>query len=476
MKDIQKLKNPKSQPPVSIDESWPDEMLPLGAELDEPAPFPVGALPKCMRDFAEVLRRTTQAPDGIIGGSLLAAASLATQAHANVRMPHGDNKPLSLFIVSIAESGERKSAVDTYALRPHKDFEREKQEQYKRALNDLKALPKSEREGAEEPRQAIFLAGDPTVEGLFKLPEKGLQSVGLFSAEGGRFIGGHAMQDENQLRTATGLSAMWDGGELDRVRSGDGATKLYGRRVALHLMVQPRAALSWLANPLLKDQGLFSRCLVGYPASTAGTRKFRHEEIDRTPEYGAYCAAMTKLLTSTWVTNEFGELEPRVLTLERAAHDRWVALHDEIEATLAKGNALEHLKGFGSKCAEQAARIAGVFQLVRNQHSAEVSERSMVRAAKVLEWYIGEALRLAGARPQREGSEKAELLWSWLAGRGKRHVCMAELTQFGPARLREAKVMRATMQVLEAHYRVRPLPEGVEWERRLRKEAWEVRL
>ena len=61
------------------------------------------------------------------------------------------------------------------------------------------------------------------------------------------------------------------------------ACKLYNRRVALHLMAQPRAAFNWLANPLLRDQGLFARCLVGFPKSTAGTRMYRDEDPQLTP-------------------------------------------------------------------------------------------------------------------------------------------------------------------------------------------------
>lgn len=61
----------------------------------------------------------------------------------------------------------------------------------------------------------------------------------LFLVEGGRFIGGHAMNPDNLLRTAAALSGLWSAVPMDRVRSGDGAIKLYGRRLAVHLMVQP---------------------------------------------------------------------------------------------------------------------------------------------------------------------------------------------------------------------------------------------
>jgi hypothetical protein len=49
---------------------------------------------------------------------VLAAATVAVQGHANVELPMGHSKPLSGYFVSVAETGERKSAVDQEALWP----------------------------------------------------------------------------------------------------------------------------------------------------------------------------------------------------------------------------------------------------------------------------------------------------------------------------------------------------------------------
>ncbi len=76
------------------------------------------------------------------------------------------------------------------------------------------------------------------------------------------FIGGHGMSPDNRLRTAAGYSEMWDGHPIKRVRSLDGVSILYGRRLSMHLMVQHDAAAQFLADPLLRDQGLLSRVLV----------------------------------------------------------------------------------------------------------------------------------------------------------------------------------------------------------------------
>lgn len=456
-------------------DAWPDDPLPLVFELAPPSPFPMDALPPVLADYGRVIQRCTQAPDALVGNSLLAAASLAVQPHANVLLPHGASVPTSLYITSIAESGERKSAVDRLALHAHANFEKTMSDAQREAVEQRNRLPKAEMEKIEIPRESVFLASDPTVEGLCKLLHAGLPSIGVFSSEGGRFLGGYGMSDDAALRTAAGLSLFWDGAPVDRVRAGDGASKLYGRRVALHLMAQPRAAFQWLRNPVLKDQGLFSRCLVAYPQSTAGTRFFRTERADESPAAAAYVTRMTQLLGNSWPINEFHELQPQQLRIIDKARANWVSQHDQIEKAIA--GQLGSVRGLASKAAEHIARIAGVITLIADPAASLVTEDAVSQASILMEFYLGEALRLSEVQPQHEQADLAMVLLNWLVARGKRHVTLAELAQYGPAKLRKAKTLRTLMDVLAEHYLVRRVPDGmVEYAGKARREAWEVRL
>jgi hypothetical protein len=58
-----------------------------------------------------------QAPDAICAQSVLGAVALTSQAFANILID-GREHPLSLFIITVAESGDRKSAADKVALQP----------------------------------------------------------------------------------------------------------------------------------------------------------------------------------------------------------------------------------------------------------------------------------------------------------------------------------------------------------------------
>ena len=250
------------------------EALPLQRSMPEPLEFPLQAL-MGLEPVVTAIQETVQAPFALCANSVLAAACLALQGHADILLPIGEPKPLSLYFITIALSGERKSAADAFALkaimeqeqilkeehqallpswRNNKDvWEKARQiilntkkisyEEKRRKLEDLGPEPK-------EPLKPLLTFPEPTYSGLHKYLERGQPSVGVFSSEGGQFIGGHAMKDENKMETAAGFNSFWDGTPPKRVRSGDGTSSLYGRRLSMHLMAQP-------------DPGMALRTLLG---------------------------------------------------------------------------------------------------------------------------------------------------------------------------------------------------------------------
>jgi hypothetical protein len=201
-------------------------------------PFPVDALGEVLAPAARAIHERVQAPLAICAQSVLAAATLAVQAHADVELPTRQTKPLTNFFLTIAATGERKSAVDSEALWPVRKHEARLRDEYAEQLPDYSnaksawdkarevaiksAKPKGDRDAIKAALDAVgpepgppprlcSPAAEPTYEGLCKLFAVGWPSLGIFASEGGQFIGGHGMSDEAKLRTAAGLSAAWDG-------------------------------------------------------------------------------------------------------------------------------------------------------------------------------------------------------------------------------------------------------------------------
>ena len=109
---------------------------PLIRELPPADPFPVAALGDILEAAASGINDRVQAPIAICGQSVVATANLAVQGHADVELPTGHIKPVSNFFLTIAETGERKTAADNEALWPIKKREAALRESYDKAFAD----------------------------------------------------------------------------------------------------------------------------------------------------------------------------------------------------------------------------------------------------------------------------------------------------------------------------------------------------
>jgi hypothetical protein len=225
----------------------------------------------------------------------------------------------------------------------------------------------------------MLTSTEPTFEGLCKQFPTHHPSLGIFNNEGGQFIGGHGMKEENKLKTATGLSALWDGEPIRRVRAGDGAAIFPGRRVTGHIMAQPNVASILFNDALLQGQGILSRFLVVAPESTAGTRIPHVEKSETASHLKAYGDALLTIMRNAPVLKDgkLNELAPKPLPLSADATAEWRAFVGHVEQSIGRGGPLEPIKGFANKLPEHAARIAAVLTLVENITAPKSESRSL---------------------------------------------------------------------------------------------------
>lgn len=460
---------------------------PLRRTLRAGEPYPIDALGSIIAPAVQGTQDLIQAPVEICAQSALAHAALAVQAHANVVLPTGHARPLSLFLLSVASSGDRKSAADRelgWALAKH---ERNLADELVRIkaeyLNDKEAFEaarasakgqagkKGTRAAIAEalgsvgdapvaPLDAVVSFPEPTLEGLHKYLAIGQPSMGLFSDEGGMFVGGVGMSKENALKSAAGFSHLWDGAPIKRLRSLDGATVLFGRRVSLHLMLQPEAASRWLADETLRDQGLFSRLLIAAPSSLAGTRMYRDPGSDARAAIDRFGGRVLNAYERPYplVEGKVGELDPRLIPMTAVACSMWRAFADSIEKELGPSGKLRPVTGLANKIPEHAARLAAVMAVFENLEMMELDEHVLGRGIKLAQWYLGEALRLAEVGSISEDVRLGESLLSWLqdswpnkTNDGGRLVSPPDVYSVGPSFIREKAVAQKALAVLVDH-------------------------
>ena len=101
------------------------EPLPLFS-TSEAKEYPVEALPETIREAVKEVIGFVQAPIPLAASSALGALSLAAQGLIDVERAKGLSGPCSLFFLTMAESGERKSSCDGYFTKEIKGYEKKK--------------------------------------------------------------------------------------------------------------------------------------------------------------------------------------------------------------------------------------------------------------------------------------------------------------------------------------------------------------
>jgi hypothetical protein len=484
----------------AADGMGPEAPRPLFRPPPPALDFPARALGP-LRDPAEAVQMVVQAPLALCAQSVLSATTLAVQPHRDVLLPGAGRRPLTEMYASVAESGERKTAVDRLALAAVYRVEARWRDDgraaigrheadhaaWKAAAEAIKKKGRGDRAmirdglinlGPEPkpPPHSMLLVADPTPEGLVLHLAGGRPSGGVFTSEGGVLVGGAAFNDESRMRTGALFNTLWDGEPVRRQWAGTGAAFLPGRRCSAHVMMQPVVADRMFGDPMLDGLGMLARVLVVAPNSTAGTRMFRVPPPECRGLLAAYGERLEALLDRPPATRE-GErdvLDPPPLTLTPEAEALWVAFHDHAERSIGEGGAWRPIRAFGAKAAEHAGRLAAVLAVYADPDAGEVGAEHVACGVELAQHYAAEMLRLRGAVGVTPELRQAEALLRWWQARGDPGCHLAAIYQFGPAAIRCAKPARAAVATLVEHGWLRRLPAGVELDGAPKREAWEL--
>jgi hypothetical protein len=453
---------------------------PLMRALPPPEPFPLDELGPELAAVAKAIQARVQSPLEMCATATLAAVSLATSAHLDITLPTGQVRPSTAWFWCVAVSGERKTSTDYEAFSAFK--EREKRLRACRDMEiadydlrsriwqaQIKAIEKHYKElgsagsaaheselrklgpAPQEPLDPLLMSAEFTYEGMCVHLERGQPLYGIIGSEGGQFIGGHGMSDDAKMRTAAGLSAAWDGDPIKRVRA-TGTLVLPGRRVGMHLMVQPSVAAAALNDSFLQDQGFLTRVLLTAPNSLIGTRL--HEPSKPQPALSEYEARLLAILESPppLATGKPNELEPRAISFSPAAANLYWEFCDAVERAMAPRGEYAGIRGFAAKLPEHAARIATAIAGYKDLKVAELSEEDFKRGIGLAVYYASEAKRLQGSAWANPRLVLAQMLLVWLQETwGKSTVTARDIYTYGPGAIRDRDTTRDLARILVSH-------------------------
>ncbi|WP_456412175.1 DUF3987 domain-containing protein [Thiolapillus sp.] len=447
-------------PDGTDNEGW-SEPLPLTTKID-PEPYPLDALPVTIRTAVEEVRAFTKAPIPLVASSALAALSLAAQAHADVKRAEKLQGPTGLFLLTVADSGERKSTCDGFFMEAIRDYEAEQVEATKSLIKDHKAAmetweakrggikekirqlsksgkPTREQEEAlrdlehdkpEPPRVPRLIYGDATPEALKWNLAKGWPSGGVVSSEAGLVFGAHGMGKDSVMRNLATLNQLWDGVDIATERRTTESFTVRGARLTIALQVQETTLHSFFdrSGGLARGTGFLARFLFAWPESTQGYRPFS-DPPESWPALARFNQRIAGILEQDVPINEDGALSPPIFPLVADTKAAWVRFHDTIENELRSGGELYEVRDVASKTADNAARMAALFQLFEHGSGSAVGLTAFEGASRVAAWHLHEARRFYGELALPEKQDDAARLDSWLLD-----YCRKEKTNIVPRR------------------------------------------
>lgn len=474
-------------------EAWPNPQ-PLTAKIAA-EDYPLDALPKSIGAAVEEVLGFTKAPVVLVASSALASLSLATQAQVDIKRAEKLTGPTGLFLLSIANSGERKSTCDGFFSKSIQAYEQEQAELAKPLLKDYAAAVSAwnaEREGVlsaikdagkkgnpvdelrdsltqiehdkpEPPRIPKLIRGDETPENLAYVLAKEWPAGGVISSEAGVVLGAHGMGKDSIMRNLGLLNILWDGGELSVGRRSSESFTVRGARLTVALQVQEATLRSFFdrSGGLARGTGFFARFLVAWPESTQGYRPFT-DPPENWPKLEAFHRRITEILNILAPIDAEGALNPVMLTFTPEAKTAWVAFHDALESELCSGGELYDVRDIASKTADNAARLAALFHVFEHGFDSAVAYDSFESASRIAAWHLHEARRFFGELALPVELANAVRLDNWLLDNCKRQhtdcVPRRELQRMGPVRDKEP--LKNALKELEDFGRVRLVQEG----------------
>lgn len=447
-------------------------------------PFPVHVFPPIIRNAIHEVEQHTKAPISLIASSVLGAISLASQNSIDICRLNDLRSPASLFLITLAESGERKSTVDKLLMKPLYRLEEELFETYNLELSswrneeatfntEKKALMSKiksdirrnkDHSTTNERLKALLstypkapirykqIFNDATPAALKEYLCGRWRSIGIMSDEAGTIFNGYTL---NELPF---INKMWDGTTFSVERKSVPEKLIKNARVTLAVMVQPEIFEGFIdrKGDIAKGIGFFARCLICQPSSTQGFRQITNAVLS-SEHLPIFHERLMEIANRSIDRNN--ENERQCLHLSHEAKSRWIDFYNKVESEMGLLGHLSDFKDYASKIAENMARIAALLHHF-NGAEGDISLDILEAAIEISAWYVDEYVRIF-SKPEALllVSSEADELYSWI----KEYCCRClipylrknTILQYGPNKFRSRDKVNELLSTLFPQGKIR---------------------
>jgi len=444
--------------------------------------YPVQQFPPVLRNVIQALHNNTQIPVELIGNVVLAATSLTCQSLIEVIQPHTNMpEPCSLYLMTIAESGEGKTTINKQVMKPCYTFATELIQQYEQQLIDYKkklklwkirqqALESNLRQAIKKgysgeneeheiskhaqneplrPARPNFIYEDTSlkalVEGLNEHPE-----AGFISDEAITFFKSYLKNNPGLLNKA------WDG-EMFDFRRADGEIYQITPRLTFSLMSQPGVFMDYIKKHGVsaRASGFLSRFLFAWAESSIGNRQNTQTAIETEYDLNIFHERVVELLEQNKIQISDTMAQKKTLKLSDKALTVWQDNRAQIERKLAPGGEWEHIRDIASKASANTLRIAALLQYFHKDSSETIQSSVVECAIKIMNWYLNQADNIFYPMSERcQFEQDVRELYSWIMNKINQNngyaILKNDLEKYGPHRLRRTEKLMPVLNQLIA--------------------------
>lgn len=413
--------------------------------------FPIDSLPDIIKFAVLESVDFNQCPVPIAVAIALGSLSGSAQTHFDVARDENQVSPISLSLITIAESGERKTSADRPFAKVFHEWELHESakfsienDAYKNRLKAyeiaLKEIGKGESdqealyttlnamEAPQKPAQRTILQDRVSIEKL--LSNLASYPIAYFNSnEAGAVLGSYAFKSENFQSTITTLNQLWDGAQIRHDTKSSNLVFIPKPRVTVNLLLQESIYRKFSDgnDGLAFSTGALSRFLISQPESRIGTRPYKRAPAG-IPEIAKFNSLVAQFLAKP-ANFVDGILQTKVLPFTKEAMEIWIKFHDTVEQQLQEGGDFISIRGWGAKAAEQVARVAGNFQVSTDPNSHDIGVDAVTRAIQTVTYYLSESLRLTTTAKSRDASRVLNWLIKRLKGSGESWIVRYEIQQ-----------------------------------------------
>lgn len=409
----------------------------------------------------------TQAAGAIIISTALSAIATALQKHINVELPTGKVCPVSLYLLTCADSGERKSTVESEFNKGIKSYQIKHQQSYLEQLRKyeiflgfheakskslknklklaaaeepsdlLQVLIEHDGRKPERPKAPKMIYEDSSIEALMFGLKTDSPYAYLGSSEGGVLINSALMS-----KTPV-FNAFWSGDDVNVARKTTDSYTLSDVRLTTHIMIQPATLKRFMekSQDVVRDNGYLSRFLVCFPSPVSGYRTINGIRYEK--EF------TTKFNRRIEEFLERKVNESLIFIFCDEAKDLWINIYNDIERKMQPAGIYENAKDHASKLAENIARVAALIHYFEYSFDSKISVESLNVAVQLVSYYSFYFLTYFCPPPLDE--VLAKNLESWfhsLKGNGFRYVKKNKILQYGPKCIRKSQYLNDALNNL----------------------------